>query len=698
MTGSIVVLINSKGGSGATSLALEAAKGLKRSGSNVALVDADLSGRRTMSVMLDSVRQFDSNRTLGVYSVVPVNGITAVELTDSLDNAFALRQEEVDSLVDKLVQQHDLVIVDAPSPFATALRPFVARASRFVVVLEPNLIGTSAARTLIGDLAKFGVPLNRVWIITNLRSGRAEIAARELERALGGSVIAEVPTKGDRNYPKAIETMAKRLLSAPNEPSLSTLRASTGVIASGAPQGATPGSKGSSNGSSSSSSSETVRGSAARPKTDRRDRLKAEVHEQVGKRIDIVAASRAHTDGQKIAELRASIGETTAQLLAERQDIDSIEERSELQQEIIDEILGLGPLEDLMRDPAVSEIMVNGSDTIYVERGGRITLTDRRFNDERHLRTIIERIIAPLGRRIDESSPMVDARLADGSRVNAIIEPLALDGSTLTIRRFGKKRLGMDDLVRFGSVVPEATALLKAMVEARLNIIVSGGTGSGKTTFLNILSNYIPAGERIVTVEDAAELLLNQEHVVRLESRPANIEGRGAVTIRDLVKNCLRMRPDRIVVGECRSGEALDMLQAMNTGHDGSLTTLHANTPRDALARLETLVLMAGFDLPVRAIREQVASAVDAVVQIERLRDGSRKITSITEVVGMEGDIVTMQEIIKYQARGVDADGKVIGEFQYTGVQPHYTHRFEEAGVAFDVRELAKLQSAGTLW
>jgi pilus assembly protein CpaF len=698
MTGSIVVVINAKGGSGATSLVLEAARGLKRAGSEVAVVDADLSGRRTMSVMLDSVRQFDANRTLGVYSVVPVAGLTAVELTDSLDNAFALRQEEIDALVDKLVRQHDLVLVDAPSPFASALRPFVARASRFVVVLEPNLLGTSAARTLIGDLAKFGVPLNRLWIITNLRSGRAEIAPRELERALGGSVIAEIPTKGDRAYPKAIETMYKRLQSAPTELSLTTLRASTGVIAGGAPTAASSAPSNGASGGHSAPAEQAVRGSSARPKSDRRDRLKAEVHEQVGKRIDIVAASRAHTDGQKIAELRQSIGETTAQLLAERRDIDSIEERSELQQEIIDEILGLGPLEDLMRDPAVSEIMVNGSDVIYVERGGKITLTDRRFNDERHLRTIIERIIAPLGRRIDESSPMVDARLADGSRVNAIIEPLALDGSTITIRRFGKKRLGMDDLVRFGSIAPEACQLLKAMVEARLNIIVSGGTGSGKTTFLNILSNYIPAGERIVTVEDAAELLLNQEHVVRLESRPANIEGRGAVTIRDLVKNCLRMRPDRIVVGECRSGEALDMLQAMNTGHDGSLTTLHANTPRDALARLETLVLMAGFDLPVRAIREQVASAVDGIVQIERMRDGSRKVTSITEVVGMEGDIVTMQELIKYQSRGVDADGKVIGEFQYTGVQPHYTHRFEEAGVAFDVRELAKLQSAGTLW
>jgi pilus assembly protein CpaF len=252
--------------------------------------------------------------------------------------------------------------------------------------------------------------------------------------------------------------------------------------------------------------------------------------------------------------------------------------------------------------------------------------------------------------------------------------------------------------VRFGSIIPEATNLLKAMVEARLNIIVSGGTGSGKTTFLNILSNYIPDGERIVTIEDAAELTLSQEHIVRLESRPANIEGRGAVTIRDLVKNSLRMRPDRIVIGECRGGEALDMLQAMNTGHDGSLTTLHANTPRDALARLETLVLMAGFDLPVRAIREQVASAVDGIVQIERMRDGTRKVTSITEVVGMEGDIVTMQELIRYQSKGVDKDSKVVGEFQYTGVQPHYASRFEEAGVHFDVRELAKLQSAGTLW
>jgi pilus assembly protein CpaF len=695
MSATVVVLINAKGGSGATTLAVETTRILKRRATSpVAIVDADLSGRRTLSVLLDTVRQFDANRTFGVYSVISANELTAVELTDSLDNAYALRPEEVDALADKLVQQHDLVVVDAPAPFVPAVRPFLARASRFVIVLEPNLLGTAAARTLIGDLAKFGIPITRVWLVTNLRGGRVEIAARDLEKALGATVVAEIPGRGDRQYAKTVETLAKRLASAPPESPLTTLRhASASTVAAQSPFTPATGDIDAPEGEADPR--------AARPpraNTDARDRLKAEVHEQVTKRIDVVAASRAHTDGQKIAELRAQIGEVTGALLSDRSDIDTVEERVELQQEIIDELLGLGPLEDLMRDPAVSEIMVNGPDTIYVERGGKLTLTDRRFLDGRHLRTIIERIIAPLGRRIDESSPMVDARLPDGSRVNAIIEPLSLDGSTLTIRRFGTKRLGMADLVRFGSIVPEATSLLRAMVEARLNIVVSGGTGSGKTTFLNILSNYIPDGERIVTIEDAAELLLNQQHVVRLESRPPNIEGRGAVMIRDLVKNSLRMRPDRIVVGECRGGEALDMLQAMNTGHDGSLTTLHANTPRDALARLETLVLMAGFDLPIKAIREQVASAVDAVVQIERMRDGSRKVTSITEVVGMEGDIVTMQELVRFQARGLDENGKVAGEFQYTGVQPHYSARFEEAGVEYDVRELAKLQSAGTLW
>jgi pilus assembly protein CpaF len=684
MNGAIVAIVNAKGGSGATTIALETARSMRRAGSKVAVVDGDLSGRRNVAVLLDSVRAFDAARTMSIYSTIQREGLTAVELTGSLDNAFALRVEDVERLVSELEGDHDVVLVDAPTPFSAALRPFMVRASRVVVTLEPNLLGTAAARSLIGDLAKSGIPMSRIWIVANLRSGRPEISGRELEKALGGTVVGEIPVRGDRAYPRAIEMVGKRFAAVEREAPLVNAAAAEETVAP------VP----SANGQASAAPGAV----ANRPALSSRDKLKLEVHEQVTKRIDVVAASRAHTDGQKISELRAQINDVTAQVLAERQEGLSLEERADLQQEIIDEVLGLGPLEDLMRDPAIGEIMVNGPNMIYVERSGRISLSDKRFNDERHLRTIIERIIAPLGRRIDESSPMVDARLPDGSRVNAIIEPLSLNGSTLTIRRFGTRRLNMDDLVRFGSVSPEVVPLLRAMVQGRLNIIVSGGTGSGKTTFLNILSNFIPNTERILTIEDAAELSLAQEHVVRLESRPPNLEGKGAIHIRDLVRNSLRMRPDRIVVGECRGGEALDMLQAMNTGHDGSLTTLHANTPRDAIARLETLVLMAGFDLPVRAIREQIAGAVDCIVQIARLKDGSRKVTSIAEVVGMEGEVVTMQELVRYAQRGLDKDGKVVGEFQYTGVQPHYMNRFDEAGVEFDVRELAKMQSSGTLW
>ncbi len=325
-------------------------------------------------------------------------------------------------------------------------------------------------------------------------------------------------------------------------------------------------------------------------------------------------------------------------------------------------------------------------------------MTGKRFSTSGQLRLVIERIIAPLGRRLDESVPMVDARLPDGSRVNAIIEPLAIDGASLTIRRFGTRRLNAQDLVEKGSANEQMLDFLRACIEGRLNVVISGGTGSGKTTFLNIMSSYIPARERIVTIEDAAELNLNQPHVVRLETRPANLEGAGEIKIRDLVRNSLRMRPDRIVVGECRGGEALDMLQAMNTGHDGSLTTLHANSPRDALSRLETLVMMAGFDLPVRAIREQIASAVDLIVQIARLRDGSRKIVSVSEIIGMEGDVVTMQEILRYAQHGMDLENKVAGEFQYTGVQPQSLEKFDEYGITYDVRNLSQLASAGALW
>lgn len=350
------------------------------------------------------------------------------------------------------------------------------------------------------------------------------------------------------------------------------------------------------------------------------------------------------------------------------------------------EITGLGPLEDLIGDSSVSEIMVNGPNQVYVERKGKLVLSDVKFQDEEHVRRIIDRIVSPLGRRIDDSNPMVDARLKDGSRVNAIIPPLALCGSTITIRKFSDTPLTIENLMNFGSLSPEMAGFLEAGVRGKLNILVSGGTGSGKTTLLNVLSAFIPHDERIVTIEDAAELKLMQEHVVSLESRPANLEGIGAITIRDLVRNALRMRPDRIVVGEVRGGETLDMLQAMNTGHDGSLTTAHANSARDALARIETMVMMAGMDLPVTAIRQQVSGALDLVVQQARLRDGSRKITSICEITGMEGDIITTQEIFRYVVDGMDNDNRFIGHFESTGVVPHCSEKIKSNGVEVNNR------------
>lgn len=360
-------------------------------------------------------------------------------------------------------------------------------------------------------------------------------------------------------------------------------------------------------------------------------------------------------------------------------------DRTRIAQEIADDILGYGPIEPLLRDPSLSEVMVNSFEDIFVERSGKLVKVDTSFTDEAHLRRTIDKIVSKIGRRVDETSPMVDARLPDGSRVNAIIPPLALDGSKLTIRKFSEDPYTVDDLIGFGTLTRQSADLLAGCVKGRLNILVSGGTGAGKTTTLNVLSSFIPEDERIVTIEDAAELRLVQDHVLRLESRPPNIEGKGAITIRDLVKNSLRMRPDRVVVGEIRDAAALDMLQAMNTGHDGSISTLHANTPRDALARLETMVLMAGMDLPVRAIREQVASAVDLIIQQSRLKDGTRRITAITEIVGMEGDIITTQDVFLFDyAAGVDEMGKFKGGLVSTGLRPRFIERLQDHGVHMD--------------
>lgn len=385
-------------------------------------------------------------------------------------------------------------------------------------------------------------------------------------------------------------------------------------------------------------------------------------------------------DVARTDEVRRTIQDLFEQILAEENIVLSRPERARLFEQIAAEILGFGPLQPLLEDDTITEIMVNGPKNVYVERKGKLHRVPVTFENNDHVMRIIDRIVAPLGRRIDESSPYVDARLQDGSRVNAVIPPISLVGPTLTIRKFSRNPITVEQLIQFGSISPEAVQFLKACVEARLNILISGGTGSGKTTLLNVMSSFIPGDERIITIENAAELQLRQEHVVTLESRPPNIEGRGEITIRDLVINSLRMRPERIIVGECRGGETLDMLQAMNTGHDGSMTTAHANSPRDAISRVETMCLMAGMDLPVRAIREQVSSAVDLICQQERMRDGTRKVTCVTEVSGMEGDVITMTDIFVYEQTGTE-NGKIIGRLRPTGLRPKFMEKIETAGI-----------------
>src|SRR5436189_30836 len=422
-------------------------------------------------------------------------------------------------------------------------------------------------------------------------------------------------------------------------------------------------------------------GSASQAGNDRQsgkgfDDLKRLIHSKLVDKLDLSRVSDLQGD-----TLRREIRLVVERLCDTENPLLNRMERERLIDEVLDETFGFGPLEMLLKDPTISDILVNGPYKVYVERRGKMEKTDVKFRDNDHLLQIIDRIVSKVGRRVDETSPMVDARLPDGSRVNAIIPPLALDGPSMSIRRFGANPLKLEDLLNYKAFTPEMAMLMEAAIKARLNIVISGGTGCGKTTLLNTLSAFIPTDERIVTIEDAAELQLQQDHVVRLETRPPNIEGKGAVMTRDLVKNALRMRPERIIIGECRGGETLDMLQAMNTGHSGSMTTLHANTPRDAQARLETMIMMGGVELPIKAMRQQISSAVDIIVQANSLQGGPRKITSITEVLGMEQDVIIMQEIFRYKQLGIDQNGRAYGQFEATGVRPTFVPRMEAAGI-----------------
>jgi len=407
--------------------------------------------------------------------------------------------------------------------------------------------------------------------------------------------------------------------------------------------------------------------------------LKMNIHQQLLERVNLALLDKLSRD-----TISGEVSEIVSDILAEEGEALNKADRTALSNDIVDELLGLGPLEPLLKDESITDILVNGYKTVFVERGGLLERVPTRFQDERHLLRIIQRIVSAVGRRVDESSPFVDARLADGSRVNAIVAPLAIDGSLLSIRKFSKKPISMARMIELGSIPQSVADILKAVVQARFNIIISGGTGSGKTTMLNALSSYINERERIVTIEDSAELQLQQEHVARLETRPPNIEGKGEVTQRDLVKNALRMRPDRIILGECRGGEAFDMLQAMNTGHDGSMTTIHANTPRDALSRIEQMIGMSGIDIAPRSARAQIASAIHIVMQIARLSDGKRKLVSLSEITGMEGETISMQEIYRFRMTGRDESGHVLGQFEATGIRPKFAGQLAAHGMHLD--------------
>ncbi len=692
----IFFIIGSKGGVGATTLATTVATKLAKDGASTLLVDGDLSGRRAGAVLFNAIAKIDAKRSADEFAMTEVaQNLTLFEMAASIHDGFTIKPDKVERVLREVSEGTQYIVVDAAQPFAAAVRPFAVRAAQFVLVVEPSMLGVTGARVMQLELLKFGVPESRLSGAIVARDARSRVPTAEIERALKIKINGEIPANDDKRFDKAIATFADALKEGPRSSDLLVLQPSTNT-----PLGERrmiDRSRQAGEGASTNGTQQRAADTMTKRQRNERSALKSEIHREISRRIDF-AAIGANADPLRLEQLRSEVDSTISEVIARHSDVGSAEDVARLRQDIIHECLGLGPLEDLMADPDVSEIMVNGPEKIYVERGGRIELSGMTFNDTHQLRLVIERIISPIGRHIDEAVPMVDARLPDGSRVNATIEPLSIDYPTITIRRFAKDRLTADDLIAKGSLTAEMADLLRAAVESRLNIVISGGTGSGKTTLLNVLSGYIPSAERIITIEDAAELQLHQDHVVRMETRPANVEGRGAIPIRELVRNSLRMRPDRIVVGECRGGEALDMLQAMNTGHDGSLTTVHANTPRDCLSRIETMVLMAGFEIPVRAIREQVSGAVDVIVQTSRLRDGSRKVTSVTEVVGMEGDIISTQEIIRFDQQGVDKEGKLAGHYVYTGVQPNFLRRFEEYGISFQIERLSQMQLSVAAW
>lgn len=705
-----IVIFSTKGGVGKTLIAANLAVSLKHmKARRVCLVDLDTQVVGDMARMLNAAPSKSMaelmaalNKAAGAnqqvkkdafitetsYGVDLLPGILKPQQYASL---IPERLKDVFNLIEK---DYDFIIVDAGKSFNDIFLAALNQANLILLVVTPDILSIYQTKWVIDTLQTLHFPLHMIKLVLNRAESTSGISWQEVKSSLPVDIIARIPSEGrvtgqavNRGIPVVLEAPRSKIAQGLNElalvldgqkelfierKELDQLKMKEASLEK--PGGFWQG--------------QELEEKVVLDLSEEKDEillLKQRIHSRLIdamniKRMDL----KVFSDQKKAKELKGKAEITVANLLLEEAGslIPSQEIRKKIIKEILDEALGLGPLEDLLDDPAVTDIMVNNKDQIYVERHGKLALTSKKFLSNEQVRTIIERIIAPIGRRIDESVPMVDARLPDGSRVNAIIPPLALTGPTLTIRKFRKERFTIEDLISFKTLNKPMADLIKACVLSRKNMIVSGGTGSGKTTVLNILSEFIPEGERIITIEDAAELKLHQEHWIRLESKPPNIEGKGAITIRDEFKNTLRMRPDRIIIGECRGLEALDMLQAMNTGHDGSMTTIHANSTYDVLSRLDSMILMSGIELPVRSIREMIASAVDIIVQAARLSDGTRKIIQVSEIVGLKDDLhIDIRDIFVFKQTGMDAQGNILGDFQPTGYVPSFLEEIKLKGI-----------------
>ena len=645
-------------------------------------------GLREPRTMLDLVNFNGSITPQSVGQVVsthPGTNLAFIGAVRGREETLNVSPETAVKQIDALSNLFKFIIIDIGYHLNPLQMQLIERATTLLVVTTPEVLAVTQTMKLMTELMAASLPTEMLQIVINKMSPSG-LAPAAIGQTLRRPILGAIP-QDDATAGLSLQRSAPFVFSATKSPisgaHFEVVRKLTGGLLQQLKATAKPQNLKFKKEAVSEVAANSSRGRNIPRNVDPRTGLKLTVHNELIKAMDLKKGlTDTQDDPQKEAELRAKTNAVISQLVDKESPGIGRDERKQIIKEVLDEALGLGALEDLLEDPAVTEIMVNGYQRIYIEKNGLVQISPVTFTSNFHLRKVIERIVAPLGRQINESVPYVDARLKDGSRVNAVIEPLAIDGPAVTIRKFRKKPVTPETYVtEYNAATANMMEFLRICVQNKLNVIISGGTGSGKTTLLNTLSGFIPSNERVVTIEDAAELQLKQDHVVRLETRPANMEGSGAVTIRDLVKNSLRMRPDRIVVGECRDGAALDMLSAMSTGHDGSMTTVHANNPKEAVGRLETLCMMAGMDLPAKAIREQIAGAVNLIVQIQRLSDGTRKLVSISELQGLQGDVVTQQEVFTYKEKGFDKNRKIIGQFQATGLIPKFIEKFERRGI-----------------